>query len=408
MEATSYEGGVESASLLLPGSEDIGPAEVVRRARALIPVLRQRAQATEEARRLLPQTLEDFKRAGLFRICQPRRFGGFEMGIDVLQEVLMELGRGCGSSAWTLGILSGHSWFAAGFCEEGQRELFGEDGHAIISTTLSGRGVARRVDGGYRISGRYAVQSGCDVANWHCVGAYLEGGDGTSASGLYCAVRPHQASIDDNWFVLGMRGTGSKSVVVEDAFVPEHLTLPMHLVETQQTPGSRLYANPFYGAPWRAFLFIEITGAIVGVALQAVDVLDEIARAKPLRGREGALQMESPAMRRRLAEAKTLAEAARVLLLAESRRFMAMAAEYAGQGRRFSREEISEYALNVARVVDFSVQAVDHAFAAAGTSAAYTGHPMERCLRDIKMMSTHAAYRFDTAAENWGLAHFGL
>jgi alkylation response protein AidB-like acyl-CoA dehydrogenase len=113
-------------------------------------------------------------------------------------------------------------------------------------------------------------------------------------------------------------------------------------------------------------------------------------------------------MRRRLAEAKSYAETAKVLLLADTRRLMEMAAEYAPLGRRFSREESASFALNAARCVDLCVQAVDQAFIAAGTTAAYTGQPMERCLRDMKMMQTHAAYRLDAATENWALAHFDL
>jgi 3-hydroxy-9,10-secoandrosta-1,3,5(10)-triene-9,17-dione monooxygenase len=383
----------------------------------MVPTLRERAAGTEEARRMLPETLAEFKAAGFFRILQPRRFGGFELGMDVLEEVLIEIARGCSSSAWTLGILSGHSWFAAmGFSEEGQRELYGDDGHAIISTTLSGRGVAVPVPGGYRISGRYAVQSGCDVANWHCIGAYLNGSDGASTSGFYCAVRPSEAEIIDNWFTLGMRGTGSKSVQVTDVFVPEHLALPVHQVERQEAPGSSLHAhNTMYRVPWRGFVFVEITGAMVGTALQAVDILDDLLHTKPLRPRAGTtpppgpqMTMESPTARRRFAEAKSYAETARVLLLHDARRLMEMAAEYVPQGRRFSREESAGFALNQARVVDLCVKAVDECFITAGTTAAYTGQPMERCFRDMKMMQTHSAYRLDSALEGWATAHLGI
>ena len=404
---------MERASLVLPGSEQVTGDEVVGRARAMVPRLRENAARTEEARRVLPETVEAFKQAGFFRVCQPRRFGGFELGFDVQQRVLIELARGCASSAWALGILSGHSWFMAmGFPEDGQRDIFGDDGHAMISTTLQGRGVAKPVEGGYRISGRYPNNSGCDFANWTCVGAYLEGGDGTPASGLFCAIRPEQRSIEDNWYVLGMRGTGSKVLHVEDQFVPERLALPMHLVNSQETPGTRVHPNPMYGAPWRAFVSVEVTGTAVGIAQQAVEVLDDIMRSKPVRVVGGppstASQMELPLMRRRLAEAQSRVDAARALLLSDAVRLQETQAEYAAQGRKFEADELASYALHAARVVELCTEAVDHCFLAAGTSAAFAGHPMERCLRDMKMMATHAAYRFDLASERWGTAHFGL
>src|SRR5581483_8411622 len=103
----------ERPSLVLPMGQDATREELVAAARAMIPTLRERAPRTEEARRMLPETLQEFKDAGFFRILQPRRFGGFELGMDVLEEVLIEIARGCSSSAWTLGILSGHSWFAS-------------------------------------------------------------------------------------------------------------------------------------------------------------------------------------------------------------------------------------------------------------------------------------------------------
>ncbi|HLF76915.1 MAG TPA: hypothetical protein VJB57_05435 [Dehalococcoidia bacterium] len=398
-----------------PEAETITRATLVQRARDMVPVLRQRARATEEARHLLPETVADFTRAGFFRIVSPRRYGGFELGIDTLEEVALEVGRGCGSSAWCLAILGGHGWWSALFNEEGQKAIFGEDGHVIMATNLSGNGRARRVEGGFELSGRFTYLSGCDVANWLCVGAAVEGEVGAPLTWYYMAVRPDQAQIVDEWDVLGMRGTGSKVVNIERAFVPLHLVLEQRLVQTQDQPGMHLHPGPLYRAPMMAFLYIETTGAAVGVALGAVDALDEIARSKHvrMRGRDAAaagpmLQMEVPSIRRHLAEAKSLAETAKLLLLSEAERLMQTVEADASTGRKMEREEIMEYGLKNARVVDLCVQAVDHCFIAGGTSSTVTGNPLERCFRDIHMISTHRALQIDLATENWGLAHFGL
>ncbi len=387
---------------------------LVQRARDMIPALRERARRTEEARHLLPETVDDFTRAGFFRIVSPKRYGGFELGIDTLEEVALEVGRGCGSSSWCLAILGGHGWWSALFDEEGQRTLFGEEGHVIMATNLSGNGRAKRVEGGFEVSGNFTYLSGCDVANWLCVGAGVENPDGAPPTWYYMAVRPEQAQIIDQWDVLGMRGTGSKPVRLDDVFVPEHLALEQRLIQTQEQPGQYLHAAPIYRAPMMAFLYIETTGAAVGVALGAVDALDEIARSKHvrMRGRDATatptLQMEVPAIRRHLAEAKSLAETAKLLLLNESERLMRTIEENAKSGRKMEREEIADYGLNNARVVDLCVQAVDHCFIAGGTSSTVTGNPIERCFRDIHMISTHRALQIDLATENWGFAHFGL
>ena len=394
-----------------PEAASITREELISRARAMIPRLRERAAATEEARRLLPETVQEFTDAGFFRIVQPKRFGGFELGLDVLEEVVIEVGRGCGSSSWALAILGGHSWLAGLFNEEGQCELFGDEGHVIIATNLSGNGRASRVDGGFELSGKFVYLSGCDAANWLCVGAQMQE-EGPDGPWIYAAIRPEDATIVDDWFVLGMRGTGSKTVLAEKLFVPEHLTLAQKAVQDQEPPGRYIHQNPMYASPMLGFLSIETTGAAVGVALQAVDVLEEIARTKPVRTRGSnavtAYVYETPIFRRRFAEARSLAEAARTLLLSDARDLMARVLEYAPQGRKFSGEELLTYTMNASRLVDMCVQAVEHAFAVAGTSATVEGHPLERCFRDIHMLSTHNVYRIDQIAERWALAHFGL
>ncbi len=138
-------------------AETITQDELVQRARALIPVLRGRAMLAEELRTLPAETIADFHAAGFFRICQPKRFGGFELGMEALQAVLVEIGRGCASSAWVLGILTGHAWWASQFPEAGQVEMFGDDGVALLPTGIFGRGGRRRrsrAGTGYRGAGR--------------------------------------------------------------------------------------------------------------------------------------------------------------------------------------------------------------------------------------------------------------
>jgi resorcinol 4-hydroxylase (FADH2) len=395
-----------------PEAATITRETLIERARTMIPALRERAPRTEEARRLLPEMVQAFTDAGFFRIVQPKRYGGFEMGIDVLEEVVIEVGRGCGSSAWCLAILGGHTWWSGLFEEAGQDVLFGEDGHVIMATNLSGNGRCKRVEGGYELSGRFVYLSGCDVANWLCVGAMLEE-DGVApedAPWFYMAVRPEEMTILDDWHMLGLRGTGSKSVTADRVFVPECLALSQAAIAAQEPPGRYVHVNPLYAAPMLAFLSIETTGAAVGIAQQAVDILEEIGASKPVRTREagltGATQSSLPSFRRRLAEAKSLTNAAKVLLLDEARKLVSTMQVYAPQGRKLAPDEIVEYGLDAARLVDLCVQAVDHCFAAAGTSSTFLGRPMERCWRDVHMLSTHNVYRLDLMGERWAGAYF--
>ena len=396
-----------------PEADTVTPGELVARATAMIPVLRERASATEEARRVLPETFDDFLRAGFFHIVQPRRFGGFEMDMETLQRVLVEIGRGCPSSAWTLGILAGHSWWAAQFPEDGQVEIYGNEGVALLPTGIFGRGgSARRVEGGYLLSGRWAYQSGVDLANWLGCGAFLEDSDPPVA--LSFIVPRDDGQVIDDWHVMGMKGTGSKTVTIEEAFVPDARAITLASVEAQETPGSEVHANPLYRTHLMAFISIEVTGAAVGAAQGAVDVLEEMGRTKPVRARGGGggetatFEMSRPSFRRRLAEAKTQADSARTMLFAESARLMQVSRDQAATGEKMTREQVAEVTLHQARIIQMSVQAVKQAFIAGGTSATAQGHPMERFLRDVNVIATHQVLRLDSAAEAWGLAHYGL
>jgi alkylation response protein AidB-like acyl-CoA dehydrogenase len=211
---------------------------------------------------------------------------------------------------------------------------------------------------------------------------------------------------------MGMRGTGSKTVVVEGTFVPERRAMLLADVDAQETPGSKLHPNPLYSTPLFAFISIEVTGAAVGGALGSVDALEELGRTKPVRSRGGGggetavMQSSLPSFRRRLGEAKSLADAARALLLTESERLMALSAECKATGRKMTREEIAEVTLRQTRCIDLCVQAVRQAFVAAGTSATVTGHPIERNLRDVYTLSTHRVLSLDNGAEAWAVAHY--
>jgi alkylation response protein AidB-like acyl-CoA dehydrogenase len=251
-----------------------------------------------------------------------------------------------------------------------------------------------------------------DLANWLGCGSFLQGSDPPVS--LSFIVPREQGTVVDDWYVMGMKGTGSKTVVIEEAFVPDSRAITLASVEAQETPGSQVHANPLYRTHLMAFISIEVTGAAVGAAQGAVDVLEEMGRTKPIRARGGgggettSFEMSRPSFRRRLAEAKTLADAARTMLFAEAERLMQLSRDQAATGEKMSREQIAEVTLQQARIIQMSVQAVKHAFIAAGTSATVQGHPMERFLRDVNVIATHQVLRLDSAAEAWGLAHYGL
>src|SRR5207237_10140301 len=155
------------------GSPDF--AELSARAEALVPVLRERAGRTEELRRLPDETIDDLHRSGLFRILQPRRVGGSEVPFRSIVELVSIIGRGCGSTAWVLANLAAHHWLLGMWPKQAQDEIWGQSPDNLIGSALIfPRGRARKVDGGYRLTGRWPFSSGVDAAAWNLIGAIVQ------------------------------------------------------------------------------------------------------------------------------------------------------------------------------------------------------------------------------------------
>ena len=192
--------------------------DVIARATALVPLIRQHAEKTSEDRRVVPEVITALEDARLFGLLAPRRLGGQETNVRTMMECIAEIARGDGSTAWAAALLNVCSWFATTFSDEAQHDMFATPGAkacGIFSPPLS----SQRVDGGYLVSGRWAYSSGSFAATWATLGIAVEGGDDPRALALI----PASAwTIEPTWFVAGMKGSGSDTIVVNDHFVPDH------------------------------------------------------------------------------------------------------------------------------------------------------------------------------------------
>src|SRR5499427_267997 len=194
---------------------------ILDRARALIPRLAERAPGAAAARRLPQKTIAEYREAGILRILQPRRFGGLQGRFSLFSRIVEEFTFGCASSAWVYAVLAEHEWIIAQYPEQAQIDVWGENPEAVASSSLAPRAAAKPVPGGWRLSGRYTFSSGCDFAQWAIIGAFL-GQAGDPRSVAYLLVPLSEVEIVDDWQVLGLLGTGSKSLVLQDVFIPEH------------------------------------------------------------------------------------------------------------------------------------------------------------------------------------------
>ena len=243
--------------------------ELVRRAFDLVPVLHDRAQRAEQLRRMPQETIDDLHAAELMRAAQPVRFGGLGLDVSVVSSVAAELGRGCGSTAWCYAIWAGHNCLVGMFPEKAQEDYWAESKDTLGSTGFSpARANLVTVPGGYRLSGRWDFSSGCDAASW-----VLVAGKGPNGPFLLMVPKSDYV-IEDTWFVSGLRGTGSKDILIADVFVPEHRSLLMSDMGLAQTPGRWIHETVNYRISfWSAFPF-NLASTILGMAQGAIEAFE--------------------------------------------------------------------------------------------------------------------------------------
>ncbi|MCA9627503.1 MAG: hypothetical protein KC766_07550, partial [Myxococcales bacterium] len=253
--------------------------EMVRRAQELLPALRSRVGEADELRRLPDATIADLKRLGFFRMLQPARWGGFELDPQYFFESQWTIASACPSTAWVLGVVAVHSWQLALFPLEAQEEVWGKDTDVLISSSYAPTGKVQKVDGGYEITGRWSFSSGCDHCDWVFLGGFVPTESGPPDMRTFLLPKRDYV-IEDNWHTMGLRGTGSKDVVVDGAFVPEHRTHKFSDGFKQKSPGNELNPAPLFKLPFGQIFVRSVSTSAIGMAQGALNAFLEVARGR--------------------------------------------------------------------------------------------------------------------------------
>jgi 3-hydroxy-9,10-secoandrosta-1,3,5(10)-triene-9,17-dione monooxygenase len=381
----------------------VTPEQYLDRVRALLPTLRRRAAAAEKLRRLPEETLADFQEAGLFRALQPQRYGGFELDPATFYQAVVEVGAACGSSAWILGVIGVHNWHLAIFPPQAQEDVWGEDTSVQLSTSLAPTGTVVRAAGGFRLSGRWSFSSGCDFCGWAVLGGAAPAAGGEPPD-LRVFLLPRQDyRIDDNWHVMGLCATGSKDIVVEDAFVPEYRTHSYRDAFALKHPGTAVNDAPLYRLPFGLIFTYGIVSPAIGAAQGAFAAFREQA-AKRINVRDGSRAVEDPFMQYRLAEAAAEIDAARERMLGN---FAAMI-RLVRADEAIPLADRARYRWDSGKAIARSVRAVDLLFEASGGHGIFLDNPIQRAWRDVHAMRAHAGNNPERAAFIFGRSEFGL
>jgi resorcinol 4-hydroxylase (FADH2) len=384
-------------------------AELVERAQALVPRLRERASEVERARRVSEDMTRAFRDAGFFRLMQPHRYGGYEYGFTAFIDVISELGRGCTSSAWCCAIGSIHQWLIAGFPEAAQDDVWRRDADAFACVSYAPTGKTEETAEGYLISGRWQFVSNVDNSAWAILGAMVQPPDKAAAAApAFLLVPASDYQIEDNWHVAGQAGTGSKTIVIEKAaFVPTHRKLMVAEVAGGASPGSRVNTHPLYRVPFLSALPVCLVSPLLGSALGAVEEFVNLCGVRLTRGAVaggGNRLSEFYPVQSRVAEASALADAARLLITRDTAEVerMAMLGQPLSVDQRIRNRRDHAFAARLAR------DAVEAVFAAVGGSGLALDQPIQRFWRDSNAIARHITLNWDAVSSMVGQHLLGL
>ncbi|MBT3990408.1 MAG: hypothetical protein HOG95_14070 [Rhodospirillaceae bacterium] len=382
------------------GEEDLGThSEMIAKAKRLAPLMRDRAGEAEKLRRVPEETISDILSSNLHRMCQPKRFGGAELPWDALVEVVFELGKGCGSQAWVADVFVEHACHLGHFPDEAQHDVWDENPDALISTCYAPMGTAEAVEGGWTLSGQWGFSSGVDHSSWSMLGAMVA--DDIGPSQTFFLVPATDRKIIDTWHTLGLAGTGSNDILIEDVFVPAHRVLNSRDSANGTPPGAAMNTAPLFKMPHIGFAQPTLAGVTTGIAAGAVQDFEEMLRTRKVRGKPLA---DLNNMQLRLAEASAEVEAARLLCISTAADNMAIV----NAGEVLDVADLGRSRRNAAFAVKLAKSAAQHVFEATGAHGIYEGAPIQRAFRDVQAAASHIALGWDLSAMIYSKQVLGL
>lgn len=392
------------------------PEAMIARAVAMRDELVAEAPAGEERGGYSERLHERFTEAGFYRVLQPRRYGGYEFGLDTFFRLITEISHGDPATGWSVCLASDHIFHIASFfSERAQEELFGPDGHFCSPQRAAPTGTAERVRGGYRVSGTWDYCSGITHAT-HFIATAMGPAPGTDGPPvpLACVLPRGDCTVLDDWgggATLGLQGTGSNSVRVDDVFVPEHLAehydWKAFAMPPDGTPGYRLHRNPLYLGRSLTIYYGGLAAPVVGAAHAALDEYEQILRTRSTTVPPKVLRCESPDYQRWFGEAQSLADSALAVLVAAGEGYLAAGREWERTGAFPVGADVRPRGM-AQQAARLAADAVDRLFSTGGTSAAGRGSRLQRCFRDVAMYRTHIGAQADLHFAANARVHFGL
>jgi len=378
--------------------------EVIQRARDLIPYLQEQALRAQQDRKVPEETVRKMQDAGLFRVLQPARWGGYQMDPNVFFEVQMALAEGCMSTAWIYGVIAVHNWQMALFDLRAQEEVWQDDTSVLLSSSYMPVGKVEPVEGGFKFSGRWAFSSGCDHCDWVLLGGVVPQEDKDALMDFRTFLVPRRDyEIVDTWHTFGLQGTGSKDIVIDGCFVPEYRTHRALDDMMRNNPGIDTQTVPLFQIPFGQLFPRAVSTASIGAAQGAINAYKEIV-ARRVGRNDGAKTVEDPHAQMALAHAQSLVNQLKLKLFANMDQLMA---DVRAGGSTDINTRI-QFRYEAAEVPELCLNEVLELQKMCGGSAIFLNNPIQRFALDILAGRAHVANNLYTFGRNYGGVMLGL
>ena len=379
----------------------VEPAELIARARAMIPTLAERALAQTQRRGILPETIAEMQAAGFFRVLQPKRWGGYEMELGTFYDIEIALSEGDMSTGWTYGVFGAVTWFLGLIDDRLTQEVWGRDPSALGCSSTMPAGKATAVDGGFQISGHWRYASGCEHCEWALLGGMVRAENAAPDWRFFVVPRRDYKTVD-NWQVAGLQGTGSIDVMLDDVFVPDYRTQRLQDNFLLKGAGQAVNTSSLYRVPFGQIFARGVSTAGLGALQAMLTALLDYSQNRVTRA--GGRATENPFVQLLCAETAATIDEMRTTLYRNFRTLH----DYARRGETPPLELRLQYKFQSSAVIERSTLLAARIFKATGAAGLADELPFGRILADLMAARQHISNQYEYYGTNWGATMFGL
>ena len=379
-------------------------AELVARARELHPLLKKNAAQGEQDRRVVEESIQALTDAGLFKIATPKRYGGYETSMRTMLDVSAAVAEADGGTAWVVTLTNVCNWLVGLFPQQVQDEIFGADPDAKVSGVLAPTATTQKVDGGWRVTGKWYYNSGSWHASWAVLGIPITDEAGDLVNQGMAVIPRSDMDLEDTWFVAGMRSSGSNCLVAEDVFVPEHRVMMVPPAMNGEYPSEHLDDEPFYRSALLPILALVLVGPQLGLGKAALEYVISKAAKKPVSYTFYTAQTESVAFQLQIAEAARLVDTAHL----HAYRAAADIDDAANRGVYPDLTTRARVRSDTGYVAERITEAINILLSAHGAGSFADVNPLQRIWRDSATAARHAIVSPQVSYEVYGKALLGV